>query len=128
MSDSLNSVSPLDGRYATKTVEIQKYCSEGALIGYRMQVEAYWVRFLISEDIFGYEVSDRILQSIEDLTSDVPEDLIRRVKEFEKTTNHDVKAVEYALQERLKQAGAPQKVLALVHFACTVCTLPSRQH
>jgi adenylosuccinate lyase len=119
MSDSLNSVSPLDGRYATKTVEIQKYCSEGALIGYRMQVEAYWVRFLISEDIFGYEVSDRILQSIEDLTSDVPEDLIRRVKEFEKTTNHDVKAVEYALQERLKQAGAPQKVLALVHFACT---------
>jgi adenylosuccinate lyase len=119
MSDSLSSVSPLDGRYAAKTAEIQRYCSEGALIGYRVQVEAYWVRFLIREDIFGYEVPARVLQCIEDLIANVPEDLVQRVKEFEKTTNHDVKAVEYALQERLKQAGAHQKVLALVHFACT---------
>ncbi len=117
----LTAVSPLDGRYAEKTAPLRSYASEWALIQYRLRIEVAWLRFLAARpeldtpqpfSVAAEAVLDRIL-------ADFGEADAQRVKEIERTTNHDVKAVEYFLRERI--AGTPELARAaeFIHFACT---------
>ena len=103
-STALNALSPLDGRYAEKADPIREFLSEYALIRYRVLVEVRWLEHLANEPAIAElppleapvkDLLNRIVDSfsLEDA---------RRVKALEKTTNHDVKAVEYFLREKLE--------------------------
>ena len=117
---SIQAVSPLDGRYKEKVEDLSQYCSEFALIKFRIQVEIEWLIALsLHPEIdciepFNKEDQTR-LRSIYQIFS--PEDAVD-VKSIEAVTNHDVKAVEYYINEQLKKLGL-EKVSSMVHFACT---------
>jgi adenylosuccinate lyase len=122
MTDSrLNALSPLDGRYAEKCADLAVLFSEAALIGHRVRVEAAWFRQLAKSARFP--VLERMAKSVdsrvEALARGIDEAGLRRVKELERQTNHDVKAVEYYVREQLAAAGASPAQLEFVHFACT---------
>ncbi|MEZ0153047.1 MAG: adenylosuccinate lyase [Candidatus Reddybacter sp.] len=118
---ALSAVSPIDGRYGTKTSSLRAIFSEFGLIKYRVQVEVRWLQQLanhpgISEvPVFSAATND----FLEQLLADFDESHATAVKTIESTTNHDVKAVEYFLKdyfagnEELNAAGE------FVHFACT---------
>lgn len=113
-------ISPLDGRYADKVDYLSQYFSEAALIRYRVLVEVEWFIFLFNElkvqgkkTLKATELS--MLRSIYEQFDVIN---AKRVKEIEKTTNHDVKAVEYFIKEQLK-GGPLEKYLEFIHFACT---------
>lgn len=117
---SLTAISPLDGRYAAQTRPLADFVSEFALIKYRVTVEIRWLIQLSKEpeitDVRAFTTAEiALLESI--LTSFSVEDATL-VKDIERTTNHDVKAVEYFLKERL-QGSSLADVLEWVHFACT---------
>ncbi len=114
-------ITPLDGRYANKVDGLGELVSEGALIGYRMRVEAAWLLHLAATPgvMAGLTLTPAVRQVVEGLAKGDALKLAHEVKLIEKTTNHDVKAVEYFLQQRLKLAGAPPATLAYIHFACT---------
>jgi len=118
---SLTALSPIDGRYADKTYGLRPIFSEFGLIRYRVQVEARWLHALaahpgipevpaLSEDAAG-----RLAAIVEGF--DVQE--AQRVKAIEETTNHDVKAVEYYLKERIGSHEELARIKEFVHFACT---------
>jgi adenylosuccinate lyase len=120
---SLTAVSPIDGRYASKTAALREYTSESALIYFRIFVEVHWFRFLCSMDDIPEcpmlnERSDAVLDAI---LSEFSLDDANQVKTLEATTNHDVKAVEYFLKNKLRASGEQALIDALefVHFACT---------
>ncbi|MBM4252723.1 MAG: adenylosuccinate lyase [Deltaproteobacteria bacterium] len=119
--DNLWAISPLDGRYGGQLSGLGRFVSEGALIRYRAQVEVQWVLHLavLPETQKYLELSPACAAVLRELATSKADDWQRLVKEIERTTNHDVKAVEYYLQERLKAAGATNKTLAFIHFACT---------
>lgn len=122
MTDSrLNALSPLDGRYAEKCADLAALFSEAALIGHRVRVEAAWFRQLTKTGRFP--ALERMARSadnrIETLARGIDEAGLRRVKELERQTSHDVKAVEYYVREQLAAAGATPAQLEFVHFACT---------
>ncbi|HLG52530.1 MAG TPA: adenylosuccinate lyase [Steroidobacteraceae bacterium] len=117
----LNALSPLDGRYADKCSDLASYFSEAALVGYRVRVEAAWFRHLVASGRFPAlsSLPVAVAARLEELGAGVDAGAVRRVKEIEQQTNHDVKAVEYFLREQLKEAGAGPAQLEFVHFACT---------
>jgi len=117
----LTAVSPLDGRYAEKTAPLRAYASEWALIQYRLRIEVAWLRFLAARPELETPrpFSAGAEAVLERMLAEFGEADAQRVKEIERTTNHDVKAVEYFLRERI--AGTPELARAaeFVHFACT---------
>lgn len=117
---SISAISPLDGRYQNKVQELQEYFSEEALIRFRIVVE---IRFLIalSREEKITEVREFTKQEhdfLNDLSRNFSQKNAERVKEIEKTTNHDVKAVEYFIKEKLEKTSL-KNVMEFVHFACT---------
>jgi adenylosuccinate lyase len=117
----LTAVSPLDGRYGGKTAELRPIFSEFGLIRYRITVEVRWLQCLarhpgITEVPRFSEEADRRLDAI---VTEFDEAAARRVKEIERTTNHDVKAIEYFLKERIQGHGELEAVNEFIHFACT---------
>jgi adenylosuccinate lyase len=122
MSDaSLLAISPLDGRYAGKVDVLRPIFSEFGLIKARVRVEVEWLLALAAEPgiaelkPFGAEASGRLRAlATQFSTADAA-----RVKEIERTTNHDVKAVEYLIKERLSDDKELGPALEFVHFACT---------
>jgi len=117
---SVMAISPVDGRYASQTEELGAEFSEYALIKYRVQVEVDWLLFLseqpeIAEVRAFTEKERRLLQS---LVSGFDPSQAGRVKEIEQTTRHDVKAVEYYLQEKLAATTLSDN-LTFIHFCCT---------
>lgn len=119
--NELTAISPLDGRYRSKTAALGPILSEAGLIEKRIYVEIAWLLFLAkSEPIAGdINLSDTCRQALERWIDNIrPEDVLR-VKEIEAETNHDVKAVEYLLREKLQEFDAPERVAAFLHFACT---------
>jgi adenylosuccinate lyase len=122
MTDSrLNALSPLDGRYADKCADLSALFSEAALIARRVRVEAAWFRQLAASGRFAAlpRPSAAVAACLETLAGGVDEAGVARVKSIERETNHDVKAVEYFVRERLASAGATAAELEFVHFACT---------
>jgi adenylosuccinate lyase len=118
----LTALSPLDGRYADKVAVLRKYLSEYALIRYRVLVEVRWLQHLADESaIDGLQplaapVKDVLNQLVDQFSGEAA----RRVKEHEKTTNHDMKAVEYFLREKLEGLAESSPGLSShIHFACT---------
>ena len=118
---TLTAVSPVDGRYGNKTKTLRKIFSEYGLIRYRVIVEVRWLQALagnpqISEvPPFSKQANERL----ETIISDFGTDDAGRVKEIERTTNHDVKAVEYFLKEKIADNPELEAVSEFIHFACT---------
>jgi adenylosuccinate lyase len=119
--NNLTSISPIDGRYSDKTSSLKAIFSEFGLIKYRLLVEVRWLEAmsnnqLISEVPKFSPQSNAALMAIADNFS--LEDA-KSIKEIERTTNHDVKAVEYFLKEKVSSVPELQKVSEFIHFACT---------
>ncbi len=117
---SLTAISPVDGRYASKTAPLSAEFSEFGLIRNRAIVELRWLQALAAEPgIAEVKLSADALAAIDTLADDFSEADAARVKEIERTTNHDVKAVEYLLQEKFKDNSELAAVSGFLHFACT---------
>ena len=118
---ALTAVSPIDGRYGSKTAALRVIFSEYGLMQRRVLVEVCWLQALsvhpgIPEVPTLGEEADTLLGSI---ASDFDEADARRIKEIEATTNHDVKAVEYFIKEKLAVNAELEALSEFVHFACT---------
>lgn len=112
----LLSLSPIDGRYAETTASLYAYFSEYALIRYRLHVEVEYLIFL-SENRF-FPLTARIKKSLREHVQALTPEQAQEIKQIEKTTRHDVKAVEYYLKNVLDQLGA-SAVREWVHFGLT---------
>ena len=119
---TLTALSPLDGRYAAKAGPLRDYLSEYALIRYRTLVEVRWLRHLAGDASIGElePLKPHVSDALNALVDEFGPDDARRVKALESTTNHDVKAVEYLLREKLDDVSAGDRnISAFIHFACT---------
>ncbi len=117
---SLTAISPVDGRYASKTAPLSAEFSEFGLIRNRAIVELRWLQLLAGDPgIAEVSLSAAALAEIDMMVSDFSEADAARVKEIEHTTNHDVKAVEYFLQEKFECNAELNAVSGFLHFACT---------
>src|SRR5690606_29425028 len=122
MTDSaLLALSPLDGRYAGKVDALRPIFSEYGLIRARVRVEIEWLLALAAEPgiVELPAFSDGARQRLRDLASGFSVAHAARVKEIERTTNHDVKAVEYFIKEQLRDDAELGPALEFVHFACS---------
>jgi len=122
MSDAqLLALSPLDGRYAGKVDALRPIFSEYGLIKARVKVEVEWLLALAAEPgiVELPPFSDAAIARLRALAEDLSVADAARVKAIERTTNHDVKAVEYLIKERLKDDAELAQALEFVHFACT---------
>lgn len=121
MSTQLSAISPLDGRYHDKVKQLATYCSESALIHYRIVVEIAWLK-LLAEQTDISEIAPFSAKSATDFDRFVATftlEQAQQVKDIENTTNHDVKAVEYALKNFCAADNDKQQYLEFIHFACT---------
>jgi adenylosuccinate lyase len=118
---SLLALSPLDGRYAAKVDALRPIFSEFGLIRARVQVEIEWLKALADEPgvVELAPLSEVARQRLDSLVDAFDVKAAKRVKEIERTTNHDVKAVEYYIKERLHDDAELAPALEFVHFACT---------
>ena len=117
----LTALSPLDGRYSSKVEPLRKYFSELALIRYRVKVEVEWLKALAAEPAIA-EVpafSAATLKELDTLVDAFSAADGVAVKTIEARTNHDVKAVEYFLKDRLAENAEVARVAEFIHFACT---------
>ena len=115
--DKIKALSVLDGRYEKITSPLNDIFSEYGLIRHRVIVEIQWLKFLIKELSLA-EIKSGDFQKLEDLVSQFDETAAKEVKAIEKTTNHDVKAVEYYIKEKLALSGL-ESIKEWVHFSCT---------
>ena len=118
---ALNAVSPVDGRYGSKTIALRSIFSEFGLIRFRVEVEVRWLQQLsrlegVPEVPAFSAATNAVLDKI---VSDFNEADAQAVKDIERTTNHDVKAVEYFLKNKFAGNAELEAVLEFVHFACT---------
>lgn len=120
--NELNALTSLDGRYQHRIQGLAGYFGEGALIRYRLKVESAWLLHLaaIPAVAAGMSLNDEVRKILAAACLDGGDGAAEaRVKAIEEKTNHDVKAVEYFMRERLAAAGGSQGLLAHIHFACT---------
>ena len=115
--ESIKALSVLDGRYGRLTEELGGLFSEFGLIRHRVHVEIEWLKFIL-KDLKLAEVDGSLLEKLDSLNIDLTEADAAIVKDIERTTNHDVKAVEYFVKRRLEEAGL-SSLKEWVHFACT---------
>ncbi len=117
----LTAISPVDGRYGEKTTALAPLVSEYALLRQRFTVEVRWLQALAAEPAIGEvpALSAQADRFLETLLEDFDLHAAGRIKHIEYTINHDVKAVEYFLKERLAECPELTAVREFVHFACT---------
>ena len=117
--DSLTAISPIDGRYRNKVENLWQYFSEYALIKYRVFVETEYFVALCELPLPQLsEVTEAQIEQLREIHKDFSEESALRVKEIERTTNHDVKAVEYFLKEKFDAIGLG-KFKEFIHFGLT---------
>ena len=118
---SLSAISPVDGRYGSRTASLRPYVSEYGLIHQRVIVEVRWLQKLAQIDAIAEvpPLSPEANLFLNQIISDFSEQDAARVKEIERTTNHDVKAVEYFLKEKVANHAELAAVSEFIHFACT---------
>ena len=118
---ALSAISPIDGRYGSKTADLRPIFSEYGLIKYRVEVEVRWLQQLANHsDIPELKpFSSDANALLETLVSGFSQDHAQRVKTIERTTNHDVKAVEYLIKETIADNAELAAGGEFVHFACT---------
>jgi len=118
--DLLTAISPIDGRYRGKTEKLAEYFSEYALIRYRIRVEIEYFITLCELPLPQLEGFDHTLfPRLRDIYTTFDENGAARVKEIEKTTNHDVKAVEYYIKEQFDLIGGLDAFKEFIHFGLT---------
>ena len=118
-NSSLNAISPIDGRYSSKTSELNKFFSEKALMKYRLIVEIEYFISLCEFDIpelQGFDSSK--FELLRKIYIDFSNDDAAMIKKIEKTTNHDVKAIEYFLKEKFQELNL-SKFVEFIHFGLT---------
>src|SRR5690606_38558432 len=125
----LNALSPLDGRYARKADALRGTLSEAAFMAHRVEVEIAWLIGLADAGLpelpaFSAEARSRL----EGIVADFSEKDAARIKEIEKTTNHDVKAVEYWLKEQVGDDPELASAAEFIHFACTSEDINNTSH
>lgn len=120
---SLTAISPIDGRYGSKTSELRAIFSEFGLMKFRVLVEVKWFLHLSEQDDMPEigPLSSAARDFLAEITTSFSEKDAERIKFFEKTTNHDVKAVENFIKEKIAESGLEelQRCNEFVHFACT---------
>jgi adenylosuccinate lyase len=118
---TLTALSPLDGRYARKAAPLRPYLSEYALIRYRVLIEVRWLQHLADEpSVEGVGPLDSPVKDVlNQIVDHFSVDDAKHVKAFEAVTNHDVKAVEYYLREKLEGVRTSGNLAAFLHFAAT---------
>ena len=119
--DTLTAVSPVDGRYGAKTAALRPIFSEYGLIRHRINVEVQWLKFLAAHPGIRElpTFSARALQILDGIVEGFDIEDAHRVKNIERTTNHDVKAVEYFIKEKITGNDELLAASEFVHFACT---------
>jgi len=125
----LNALSPLDGRYAGKADVLRSTLSEAAFMAHRVEVEVAWLLGLAEAGLpelpaFTEAAKQRLNQVVQAFS----EDDAARIKEIEKTTNHDVKAVEYWLKEQVAEHPELSRAAEFIHFACTSEDINNTSH
>ncbi len=118
---SLTAISPIDGRYGSKTEALRPIFSEFGLIRHRVLVEVRWLQALAADgDIVEVPPLSKHANGVLDgIVEGFDEEDARRVKNIERTTNHDVKAVEYFIKEKIAGNAELAAISEFVHFACT---------
>lgn len=118
---SLNAISPIDGRYINKTRALSPYFSEFALIYYRLTVEIRWIESLAANNAISEvpQLDKEAKDFLNSIISNFDENEALKIKELEKQTNHDVKAIEYYLKHKFQQNSHLKAITAFIHFACT---------
>ncbi|XOV78392.1 MAG: adenylosuccinate lyase [Aestuariibacter sp.] len=118
---ALTAISPVDGRYGSKTTELRSIFSEFGLLKYRVEVEVRWLQALAAEEgipeVPAFDADSHAL--LDKIVSEFNEQDAQRIKDIERTTNHDVKAVEYFLKEQVANNAQLHAVNEFIHFACT---------
>ncbi|MDV5224639.1 adenylosuccinate lyase [Providencia rettgeri] len=118
---SLTAVSPIDGRYGDKVSALRTIFSEFGLLKFRVQVEVRWLQKLAAtaqiKEVPSFDADANAY--LDEIVANFCEKDAMRIKEIERTTNHDVKAVEYFLKEKVAQVPALHAVSEFIHFACT---------
>jgi adenylosuccinate lyase len=116
----IDAISPLDGRYASKLNQLKSIVSEFGLIKYRIKVELEWFKLMFSIQDFNLpQLEKEQIEHIDAIYTNFDVNEAQQVKEIESTTNHDVKAVEYYIKNKLKEHTKLSKYCENVHFACT---------
>lgn len=117
----LTAISPIDGRYREKVVELAPIFSEYGLMRYRMLVEVRWLQALAAnpeiKEVAPF--SKGAIQVLNSLVENFNETDAKRIKSIEEKTNHDLKAVEYFLKEKTSYQAELKKAAEFIHFACT---------
>ena len=135
--DSLLAISPIDGRYSNKCSELQEVFSEFGLIKRRVLVECTWLKALAAEPkIRECKMTAAQVKAVDKVAADFSLADAQRVKDIEQTTNHDVKAVEYFLKEKLAKAfgnrtieqSNNRTILEFIHFGCTSEDINNMSH
>ncbi|OFS82401.1 MULTISPECIES: adenylosuccinate lyase [Oligella] len=126
---TLNALSPIDGRYATRADALRPFLSEAGFMAHRVEVEVAWLKALAEAGLPELPAFDAEAVAVLDgLVSDFSEDCAVRIKEIEKTTNHDVKAVEYFLKEKVADHQRLAAAAEFIHFACTSEDINNTSH
>lgn len=119
--NSLTAISPIDGRYSDKTADLRPLCSEYGLFYFRVLIEIRWLQALAEHSslkeipAFSSTTQQQLNQIIKNFSLDDAE----RIKTLEKTTRHDIKAVEYFLKEKLAKNSQLESILEFIHFGIT---------
>ena len=118
---ALSALSPIDGRYRKAADGLRAVLSESGLIRERIRIEAAWLLALAESvpQLLVQPLPDGVRQLAASMALEPGDDAPAAVKTIESRINHDVKAVEYFVREKLTQAGATPATLELVHFGCT---------
>ncbi len=117
----LTAISPVDGRYGDKTAELRPFVSEYGLIHHRIIIEIEWLKALAAQPEIA-EVpafSQSAVDFLNAIKTDFDESEAQQVKDIESGINHDVKAIEYYIKEKIESSSELQSVSEFVHFACT---------
>ncbi|SHG90533.1 adenylosuccinate lyase [Pollutimonas bauzanensis] len=125
----LNALSPLDGRYAAKGQPLRATLSEAAFMAHRVEVEVAWLLGLSEAglpELRPFSASSRA--ALKQLVDEFSEEDAARIKAIEKVTNHDVKAVEYWLKERVADNAELAAAAEFIHFACTSEDINNTSH
>lgn len=118
---ALTALAPVDGRYASKTAELRPWFSEYGLIYHRVLVEIRWLQMLARHPHITEvpDLSPAANEFLEKVVQDFDEEDARAVKAIERTTNHDVKAIEYFLKDKVAEQAELKAISEFIHFACT---------
>lgn len=118
---ALTALSPIDGRYAAKADSLREHLSEFGLIKARVTVEIRWLQSLAAnqeiEELAAFDTETN--DFLNDIVTNFSEADAQAVKDIEKTTNHDVKAVEYFIKDKFRSNARLADSLEFIHFACT---------